>query len=102
MRSGQGPLDDTDQLAEVKWLREIFKRAPLRRFDGRQQCVLRAHDDDAQLRADFLDTRDQIEAVLVRHDHIGNDEVALAVGNPSPQRRGIAGHPDIMAEPDSA
>ena len=61
--------------------------------------LLRAHDDDAQIRAQLLDARDQIETVLVRHDHVGDDEIALAVGDPPPQGRRVAGHPDIMAEP---
>ena len=84
MWSGQRPLDDADQLAQIKRLGEIFERTPLGRLDRGQQSVLRTHDDNAQLRADLLDARDQIEAVFVRHDHIGDDEVALALGNPSP------------------
>ena len=100
VRRAQRPLDDADQLAQVERLRQVFERAPLGRLDRGQQRVLRAHDDDAQLRADLLDARDQVEAVLVRHDHVGDDEVALAVRDPAPQGRGIAGHPHIVPEPD--
>ena len=50
----------------------------------------------------LLDARHQIEAVLVRHDHVGDDEIALAVGDPAPQRRGIAGRPHLVPEPASA
>ena len=97
---GQRPLDDADELAQVERLGQIFEGATLGRLDRGHQRVLRAHDDDPQLRADLLDARDQVEAVLVRHDDVGDDEVALAVRNPSPQGRGVAGHPHIVSEPD--
>src|SRR6185437_14661918 len=51
------------------------------------------------LRPQLLDARHEIEPVFVGHDDIGDDEIALPVRHPAPQRRGIAGGADIMAEP---
>src|SRR5262249_27108502 len=53
--------------------------------------VLRAHDDDRQIGPDLLDARQKIEGVLVRHHHVGDDEVTVALAHPSPQGRGVAG-----------
>ncbi len=91
-------LDDIDQLTQIEGLRQIFERATLGRFDRRHQSILRAHHDDAQLWADALDARDEIEAVLVWHDDIGDDKIALAVRHPPPQRRGIAGGANIISK----
>ena len=83
-RHCQRPFDHIDQLAQIKRLGQVFEGATLGRLDGSRQRILRAHDDDAQFRADLFDARDQIEAVLVRHDDVGDDEVPLAVGDPAP------------------
>ena len=37
-----------------------------------------------------LNARNKLEPVFIRHDHIGDDEVALPVLHPSPQRRSVA------------
>src|SRR5205085_5067420 len=92
-------LDDADELAQIEGLRQVFKGAALGCLDRGQQRALRAHHDDAQFRAHLFDARDQVETVLVWHDDVGDDEVALAIGDPTPQRRGIAGHPNIVPEP---
>ena len=50
-----------------------------------------------------LDARDQVEPVLVRHDHVGDDQVALALLHPAPQRGGVAGAcaPDSPERPSA-
>src|SRR6516165_10108216 len=90
-RGGQRPLDNADELAEIERFRQIFEGASFGRLDRRKECVLRAHDDDTQLRPELFYARDQVEAVLVRHDDIGDDKVALAIRNPSPKSCGVAG-----------
>ena len=72
-------------------------RAALGGADRRHEGVLRAHDDDRQIRPHLLDPRQQVEGVLVRHHDVGDDEIALALADPAPQRRGIAGQPDFVA-----
>jgi hypothetical protein len=98
MRHGQRALDDIDELAQVKGLREILERAALGRFYRGQQRVLRAHHDDTQLGSEFLDPRHQIEAILVGHHDVGDDEIALPVRHPAPERRGVAGRAHVVAE----
>ena len=44
-----------------------------------------------------LDARDQVQPVLVRHHHVGDHQVALAVLHPAPQRRGVAGAAHLVA-----
>ena len=39
----------------------------------------------------LLDARDQVQPVFIGHDDIGDHQVAFAVGDPAPQRRGAAG-----------
>ena len=48
---------------------------------------------------DAEDLRHQIEAVLVRHHHIGNHEVAFPALNPLPESGRIARRADIHADP---
>src|SRR3989440_4451835 len=68
----QGPLDDADQLAQIEGLREVFEGAALGRLNRCQERALCAHDNDPQLRPHLLDAGDHVEAVLVRHDDIGD------------------------------
>ena len=58
-----------------------------------------AHDDDRQGRPGALDTRQHIEAVLIGHDHVGNHQIAFAVGDPAPQSGGVAGAAHHIAFP---
>jgi len=84
--AGERALDHADELAQVEGFGQILEGAALGRPHGGHEIVLRAHDDDAQIGADLLDARDEVEAVLIRHQHVGDHEVALAVGDPAPQR----------------
>jgi hypothetical protein len=47
--------------------------------------------------ARFTDTRDQVKGILIRHDDIGDDEVAIALADPAPERRSIAGRAHFIA-----
>ncbi len=84
LRRAQRPLDDVDQFAKVERFRQVFERAPLGRLDRSQQRRLRTHDNDAQIRAQPPDARNKIETILVGHHHIGDDQIALSVGDPPP------------------
>src|SRR6516165_6544598 len=75
-RRGESALDHADEFAQIERFGQVFKGAALGSLDRGYQGVLRAHDNDPQLRADLLDARDQVEAILVRHDDVGDDEVA--------------------------
>jgi hypothetical protein len=98
MRLRQRLLDDTDQLVQIERLRQIVEGAALVGAHGRQQRVLRAHDDDAQVRTALADARHQVEAVLVGHDDVGDNEVADAVVDPLPERRRGAGRAHFVTE----
>ena len=76
--------DHGEQFLQVERLGQVFERAPLRRLHGRHQRGLRAHHHHPQVRADPADTRDQVQPVLVRHDHVGDHEVTLAILHPTP------------------
>src|SRR5262249_17707947 len=93
------PLHGAHELAQVEGLRQVLERAALRRLDSSQQRVLGAHHDHPELRPELFDPRDEVEAVLVRHHHGGDDQVALAVLHPAPERRGVAGALHFIAEP---
>ncbi len=97
LRLAQGAANHGDQFLEIERLRQIFVRAPLGGGDRRHERVLGAHDDDGQFRPDLLDARDQIEGVLVGHDHVGDHHVALALADPVPQRRRVARCPRTVA-----
>src|SRR3546814_9866835 len=58
-------------------------------------------DLDAQVGTQLPDARDEVEPVLVRHHHVGDDEVALAFLHPLPQRGRVDGgahHVTLAAE----
>ena len=95
----QGPPDDRDQLLQIERLGQIFVGAFLGRRDGRHQRILGAHDDNRQVRPQLLDARNEIEGVLVGHDDVGDDQIALALARPAPQRRGIARRLRRIARP---
>ncbi len=91
MAGRQGTIYDAQQLRQVERLGKVFEGAALGRLDGGQQGRLRRHDDDPQLRPDAADPRDQVEPVLVRHHHVGDHQIAIAVLHPLPQGGGVAG-----------
>ncbi len=97
LRRRQGAFDDVDQFVEVERLWQVLEGAPLRRLDGGHERVLRAHHDDPQVGTELADARDEVEPVLVRHHHVGDDQIALAVRDPAPQRRGVAGGAHLVA-----
>ncbi|MGY4469822.1 hypothetical protein ACVWWK_005531 [Bradyrhizobium sp. LB9.1b] len=99
LRLGQRAADDGDQLLQVEGLWQIFIGAALGGADRRHEGVLCAHDDNRQIRPHLLDPRQQVERVLVGHHHVGDDEIALSLADPAPQRRGIAGEPDFVSGP---
>ena len=98
-RPGQRPLDDVDQFVEVEGLGQVLEGAALGRFERRQQRVLGAHRDDPEFGPDLADARDEIEAVLIGQDDVGDHQVALAVGDQPPQIRRRTGGADAKAAP---
>ena len=50
-----------------------------------------------QIRPHLLDPRQQIERVLVGHHHVGDDEIALALADPAPQRRRVSGQAHLIS-----
>src|SRR5690606_34750452 len=87
------------QLLQVEGLGQVVVGAALGRLHRGQQRLLRAHDDDRQVRSDPLDARQKVEAVFVGHHHVGDDQFALAFRGPAPKGCGIAGRPDLVADP---
>jgi hypothetical protein len=61
--------------------------------------VLGAHHDHGQFRPLLLDARQDVEHVLVGHDDVGDDQVALPVHHPLEQGGGVARGADLIAEP---
>ena len=98
-RTGQRAADDGGQLLQVEGLGQVLVGAPLRGADRGHEGVLRAHHDDRQFRPHPLDARQQVEDVLVGHHHVGDDEVALALGDPAPERRAIRGGAHLVPGP---
>jgi hypothetical protein len=96
-RLGQRAADDRGQLLEIERLRQIFVRAALGRADRGHERVLGAHNDDRQIRPRLLDAQQQIERVFVRQHDIADDEVAVTLADPAPQRRGIAGRAHVVS-----
>ncbi len=96
-RNRQRARDHRQQLLQVERLRQILERAALGRLHRCHQGRLRAHHHHAQLGAHAADARDQIQPVRVRHHHVGDDQVALAVLDPAPQGRGVRGAAHLVA-----
>ena len=84
LRFRQRATDDGDQLLQIERLGQILVGATLGRADGREKCVLRAHDEHRQIGPQLLDPWQKVERVLVGHHHVGDDEVALALADPTP------------------
>ena len=97
-RCGHRAIDDTDQFVQIEGLGEIFVGAAFGRGDRSLQRVLRAHHHDGYVGPDTLDAGDQVEGVFVGHHHIGDDEVALALADPAPKCRRVAGGADVVAD----
>ena len=91
LRVGESARHGLDQGVEVEGLGEVVVCAAAGRLDRRHQRAVGAHHDDRQVWPARLHARQQIEPVAVGHDDIGDDEVALAVGDPVPQGRGLVG-----------
>ncbi len=98
-RLAHGAADNGDQFLQVERLGQIVISALLRRLDRRHESVLGAHDDNRHIRPKPLDARQQIEGVVVGHNHIGDNQVALAFRHPTPQGRGIGGQAHRIAGP---
>jgi hypothetical protein len=84
LRLAQSAPDYRDEFLEVEGFGEVFVGAALGRLDRGGEGVLRAHDDDRQVGPDLLDARDQLEGVFVRHDHVGDHHIAVALAHPVP------------------
>ncbi len=97
LRLGQRPPDNGDQFLEIKRLRQIFVGAPLRCADRGHEGVLCAHHDDGQIGPHLLDPRQQIEGIFIGHHHVGNDKVALALADPTPQSGGITSQAHLVS-----
>ena len=97
LRLGERPLDDGEQFGEVEGLRQIVVSTLFGCLDGRHERVLRAHDKNRKLRPCLLDAWQQVEGVLIRHDHVGDDDITLAARHPAPERGSIGGDADIVA-----
>ena len=96
-RRGQRAPDDRQQFLQIERLGQVFEGATLGGLHRGHQGGLRAHDDHPQVGTQLADARDQVEAVLVRHDHVGDHQVAFAILHPAPQRGGIAGGTHLIA-----
>jgi len=95
-RFGERAADDADQLLQVERLGQVLVRPAFGRADRGHERVLRADHDDWQIGPALLDPRQQLERVLVRHDHVGDDEIAVTAVDPAPQGRGVAGAAHIV------
>ena len=96
LRLRQRAADDRGQLLEVEWLRQIFVSAALGGANCGHERVLRAHDDDRQIRPRLFDPRQQIEGAFVGQQHVGDDEIAVALTDPAPQRGRVSGRADFI------
>ena len=94
---GERASDDRHQFAQVEGLGQIFVGAALGGLDRGHEGVLRAHDDDRQIGPHPLDARQEVESVVVGHDDVGDDEIALARRHPSPKPRDRSGRADFVA-----
>jgi hypothetical protein len=96
-RLGERAAHHRDEFVEVEGLGQIFVSAALGRGDRGHEGVLRAHHDDGEIGPKLLHPRNEVEGALVGHQHVGDDEVALPLADPAPQRRGIAGRARCVA-----
>jgi len=97
LRLRQRAANDGDQFLEVERLRQVFVRAALGGADRGHERVLRAHDHDRQVRARLLDPRQEVEGAFIRQHHVGDDEFAVALADPAPERSGVAGRAHFVS-----
>ena len=86
LRLVERPADKSRQFVEVERLGKIFVSPAFGSGDRRHDGVLGTHYDNRELRANLLDARQEVERILVGHDHIGNHEFTVAARYPVPQR----------------
>jgi hypothetical protein len=65
LRLRQSAANDGNQLLQIERLWQIFIGAALGGADRGHECVLRAHDQDRQVRPRLLDARQQVERAFV-------------------------------------
>ena len=90
---------DIDEFLQVEGLGQIIIGTALGRLDSRHERVLRAHHDDRQVGAQLLDARQKFESVLVRHDDVGDDEIAFPRLHPTPERSGCPRDANFVSGP---
>ena len=95
--AGQRALHGGDQIADVERLGQVLEGAALGRPHRREQRVLRAHHDHRQVGPQRADARQQVERVLVGQSHVGDHDVAVAGGDPAPERGRDAGRLHVVA-----
>src|SRR5262249_58429804 len=64
---------------------------------SRHESILRTHDDDRQVWTRLANAGDQIKSIFVRHDDVGDNQIAVALTDPSPQGCRVAGRPNLVA-----
>ena len=99
LRLGQGAPDDRDQFLEIERFRQIFIGAALRRADRCHECVLGAHHHDRKIGTSLSDPGNEVECIFIRHDDVGNHQIAVALRDPAPQRGGIPGRANLITGP---
>jgi hypothetical protein len=75
------------EVADVERLGQVLERAALGGPHRREQRVLRAHTMTGRSGRSERMRGQEVEGVLVRQAHVGNDDVALPGRDPLPQRR---------------
>ncbi len=99
LRLLKGTADDARQFLQIEGLGQIFISPLLRGLDRGHERVLRAHDKDWQFRTQLFHARQNVEDVFVRHDDIGNDEIAVAGTDPAPEGIGVGRQAYCVAGP---
>jgi hypothetical protein len=94
---GERASDDRHQFAQIEGLGQVFVGAALGGFDRSYEGVLRAHDDDRQVRPHPFDARQEVKGVIVGHDDVGDHEIALARRHPPPKPGNRSSRADLVA-----
>ena len=85
------------QVGKIEGLRQIIIGIRLGCLNRRHDGVLRRDHDHRQTGPQFGDLGKLIEAVPVRHDHVGNHEIAFAFLDPAHQRDQRRGRMNLAA-----
>ena len=85
-RTAHRTSDNGDQFLEIEGFWQIFISTTLAGANGGHKGVLRAHHNDRNIGAHFFDAGNQIEAVFIGHDHIGDNQITLARRGPAIER----------------